>query len=128
MDKEQRLKELTEEERMVTQEKGTEAPFRNKYWDFKGDGMYQCKVCGVPLFKSDAKFDTTIPGLAGWPSFSEALPGAIRFEEDNSAGMHRTEIVCTNCGSHLGHIFDDRESVTGKHYCLNSCSLDFKQE
>lgn len=123
MDKEELKKKLTEEEYHVTQEKGTEAPFYGKYVDNHEKGSYMCKVCGTPLFASDTKFDSG----TGWPSFDQALPGAVSFHDDTAHGMHRTEVTCSNCGAHLGHVFDDGPSeTTGKRFCMNSCSLDFK--
>ncbi len=121
-------KDLTEEEYRVTQEKGTEAPYSGKYWDNKEDGSYFCKVCGQKLFESGTKIDSSSGpmGLRGWPAFEDAIPGTIKYENDDSHGMHRIEIVCSKCGAHLGHIFDDNETKTGKHFCVNSCSLDFE--
>lgn len=121
-------KKLTAEEYHVTQEKGTEAPYSGKYYMEKAKGMYDCKVCGNKLFSSDAKYHSETPGLRGWPSFNEALPGAIEYKDDYDLGMKRTEIVCANCGAHLGHVFDDPEASTGKHFCLNSCALDLKKD
>ncbi len=126
MDKEDLKKKLSEEEYYVTQEKGTEAPFSGKYYKETRQGMYNCKVCGNPLFSSDTKYHSDLPGLAGWPSFNDAIPGSVLFAEDNSGGMHRTEVVCAKCNSHLGHIFDDAEASTGKHFCVNSCALDLE--
>ena len=117
-----RTSELTPEQYRVTQEKGTEAPFAGKFVNHHEKGMYTCVVCGKPLFPSDTKFESG----TGWPSFDQAIPGAVTFKEDSTLGMSRTEIVCTNCGAHLGHIFDDGPTATGKRYCTNSCSLDFK--
>ncbi len=128
MDKEELKKKLTPEEYMVTQEKGTEAPFSNIYYKETAKGTYNCKVCGNPLFKSDAKYHSDVPGLAGWPSFDEAIPGSIEYQDDNSMGMHRIEVVCAKCKSHLGHIFDDNEAKTGKLFCVNSCALDLDKE
>lgn len=128
MNKDELKKKLTEEEYRVTQEKGTEQPFTNEYWDHHDEGMYECKVCGNPLFASDAKFDTHLPGLEGWPSFDQAFPGSVEYGEDTSNGMIRTEVVCSKCKSHLGHLFDDHEAKTGKHFCANSCALKFKKK
>lgn len=126
MDKEEKLKTLTEEEIEITQNKGTEAPFRNKYWDHHEGGDYNCKVCGIKLFSSDAKFDSK----SGWPSFDKpANNEAVLFQEDISHGMSRVEALCKNCGAHLGHVFPDGPSeTTGQRFCINSASLDFKEE
>ena len=119
---------LTPEQYKILREKGTEAPFSGKLLHEKGQGTYNCAACGNPLFVSDTKFDTSIPGLVGWPSFDQALPGSIKEIPDNGLGMRRTEIVCARCGSHLGHAFDDnKETTTGKHYCVNSVCLDFNK-
>lgn len=127
--KEEELKKrLTPEEYRVLREKGTEMPGSGKYLHEKRKGTYSCKVCGSMLFPSDSKFDSSIASLSGWPSFDQALSGAVKEIHDNSLGMNRTEIVCARCGSHLGHIFDDKESKTGKHYCLNSVCLNLSEE
>jgi peptide-methionine (R)-S-oxide reductase len=112
---------LTPEQYAVLREKGTEAPFSGKLLHEKRDGMYKCAACGNPLFPSTAKFDSG----TGWPSFDEALPGAVKFVEDNSHGMKHTEVVCAQCGGHLGHLFDDGPTPSGKRYCLNSVCLEF---
>jgi peptide-methionine (R)-S-oxide reductase len=117
-------KKLTPEEYAVLRQKGTEAPFSGKLLHDDRSGTYMCKVCGSPLFASTAKFDSG----TGWPSFDQALPGATRLVEDSSHGMHRAEVVCANCGSHLGHLFDDGPTPTGKRYCLNSVCLDLETE
>jgi peptide-methionine (R)-S-oxide reductase len=117
---------LTPEQYRVLRQKGTEAPGTGKYLEFDEDGMYNCAACGAPLFKSDTKYESTMPGLIGWPGFTEAVgDGAVELKDDNSMFMHRTEVVCGNCGSHLGHLFDDPSSPNGKHYCINCVSLDF---
>lgn len=128
MDEEELKRRLTPEEYKVLREKGTEAPYSGKYLNEKAEGTYNCRVCGSPLFSSDAKFESTEPGLRGWPSFDQALPGAVRFEEDNSFGMRRTGVLCANCGSHLGHVFDAPDAPSGKHYCLNSVCLDLEKK
>jgi len=121
-------KELPPDLYHVAREKGTEAPFSGKYIKETAKGMYNCAVCGNQLFASNAKFETKISGLTGWPSFEQALPGAIKFDHDNTYGMNRTEVLCANCGSHLGHVFDDNsETKTGKHYCINSVCLELKK-
>lgn len=121
-------KKLTPEQYKVLREKGTEAPFSGKFLHEKKDGMYRCAACGQALFNSDAKFDSSIASLNGWPSFDQAIPGSIKEVPDTSYGMNRTEIVCSNCGSHLGHIFDDPEASTGKHLCINSVCLDLEEK
>ncbi len=116
---------LTELEYHVLRNKGTEAPFKGKYTDFIDKGVYYCKGCDVQLFSSEQKFQSS----CGWPSFDNELDSAnIEQIEDKSMGMYRTEIVCGNCGSHLGHIFNDGPTVTGNRYCVNSISLVHKKE
>ena len=115
---------LTPEQYKVLREKGTEAPFSGKYVHEKVKGMYTCAACGNPLFSSETKFDSG----TGWPSFDEALPGAVILTEDKSLGMSRTEVTCAKCGSHLGHLFNDGPTKTGKRYCLNSVCLDLEQK
>lgn len=120
-------KKLTPEQYHILREAGTEAPFSGKLLDNNETGMYVCPVCGAELFSSETKYESDIPGLAGWPSFAEvASSKAVKLVDDNSLGMHRTEVVCSTCGSHLGHLFDDQSSPTGQHYCINSASLDFQ--
>lgn len=121
-------KKLTPEEYHVLREKGTEAPFSGRYVDHNEQGIYACKVCGAKLFSSDTKFDSKAPGLLGWPSFHDvAKSDAVKLSEDSSGGMRRIEVTCANCGSHLGHLFKDVPGEQhGAHYCINSCSLDFK--
>ncbi len=110
----------------MLREKGTEYPGTGEYTELFDDGMYHCAACGQALFSSDTKYESTIPGLIGWPSFSEALDSsAVELRNDTSYGMVRQEVVCTSCGSHLGHLFDDASSPNGKHYCINSTSLNF---
>jgi peptide-methionine (R)-S-oxide reductase len=117
---------LTPEQYRVLREKGTEIPGTGKLLHNNDSGEYKCAACGTMLFKSDTKYDSTTPGLIGWPSFSEAANSdAVELRDDNSLGMHRTEVICKNCGSHLGHLFDDNSSSTNKHYCINSCALNF---
>jgi peptide-methionine (R)-S-oxide reductase len=112
---------LTPEQYAVLRQKGTEAPFTGALLHEKRDGIYKCAACGNPLYGSDTKFDSG----TGWPSFDDALPGAIKLVDDSSHGMTRTEVVCAQCGSHLGHLFDDGPTKTGKRYCMNSVCLDF---
>ena len=113
---------LTSEQYKVLREKGTEAPGTGKYLHEKRQGTYSCVACGNMLFPSNAKFDSG----TGWPSFDQALSGAVKEIEDNSHGMLRTEVVCAKCGSHLGHIFNDGPTETKKRYCMNSVCLDLK--
>jgi peptide-methionine (R)-S-oxide reductase len=120
MNEEEIKKKLTPEEYAVLRQKGTEAPFSGKLLHDDRSGMYTCKVCGSNLFSSDAKFDSG----TGWPSFDQALPGAVKEVSDDAHGMHRTEVVCATCGSHLGHVFNDGPTKTGMRYCLNSVCLD----
>lgn len=122
-------KELTPEQYRVLRQKGTEAPFTGQFLHNDKTGDYTCAACGAVLFKSDTKYDSDIPGLAGWPSFGDvAASDAVELADDDSLGMHRTEVLCKNCGSHLGHLFDDASSPTGKHYCINSVCLDFSEK
>ncbi len=117
-------KKLTPEQYKILRDKGTEAPFTGEYVHEKSDGTYACMACGNPLFSSDAKFDSG----TGWPSFDTALPGAIETHNDTEHGMVRTEITCGRCGSHLGHVFDDGPTATGKRYCINSVCLDLEEK
>lgn len=117
-------KMLTPEQFKVLREGGTEAPFTGEYVHEKADGTYTCAACGNPLFSSDAKFDSG----TGWPSFDTALPGAIETHSDTTLGMQRTEITCARCGSHLGHVFDDGPTKTGKRFCINSVCLDLEEK
>lgn len=114
---------LTPEQYKILREKGTETPFSGKLLQEKRDGLYTCAACGNPLYASDTKFDSG----TGWPSFDQALPGAIKLLDDNAHGMHRTEVVCAQCGSHLGHLFNDGPTKTGQRYCMNSVCLDFAE-
>jgi peptide-methionine (R)-S-oxide reductase len=106
----------------VTRRAATERPFTGKYEGHWADGSYHCICCGAKLFDSGTKFDAG----CGWPSFSQAVPDAIREIEDRSHGMLRTETVCAQCGAHLGHVFPDGPTSTGLRYCMNSASLDFE--
>ena len=115
---------LTPEQYRVLREKGTERPFTGQHLDTHEPGKFTCAACGNQLFASDTKFDSG----TGWPSFDQALPGAIDYHTDISHGMVRTEVTCANCGSHLGHVFDDGPTGTGKRYCINSVCLNHKPE
>ena len=116
--------ELNDEEYRILRQKGTEHPFTGKYNDHFEKGVYKCKGCDTPIYRSEYKFDSS----CGWPSYDQALPGTLLFIKDRSHGMIRTEIVCAKCGGHQGHVFNDGPTKTGERYCVNSASILFDGE
>lgn len=117
-------KELSPDQYRILREKGTERPFTGEYNTHYENGVYSCAGCGSELYKSATKFDSG----CGWPSFDEEIDGAIERRRDTTHGMIRTEIMCANCGGHLGHVFNDGPTATGIRHCVNSLSLDFKKK
>ncbi|WP_394350658.1 peptide-methionine (R)-S-oxide reductase MsrB [Flavobacterium ichthyis] len=118
-------KELTAEQYQILRRKGTERPFSGKYYDHFEKGKYICAACGNVLFNSDAKFDSD----CGWPSFDQAISGSVIYKKDLTFGMERTEVICSKCDGHLGHVFDDGpKETTGKRFCTNSVSIEFIPE
>jgi peptide-methionine (R)-S-oxide reductase len=117
--------ELTPEQYEIVREKGTEAPFTSELNDNKADGTYRCVACGQPLFSSETKFDSG----TGWPSFYAPMDDeVVETEADNSLMMRRTEVLCSRCDAHLGHVFDDGpQDKTGQRFCINGCALEFDE-
>jgi len=125
MDDKDFKEKLTKQEYHVLREKGTEGAFSGEYDTTFDDGMYQCKACGAQLFTSDNKYDSG----CGWPAFDQAIEGAVKFTEDKTLGMMRTEVTCAKCGSHLGHVFEDGpKETTGQRFCINSIALSLDKK
>jgi methionine-R-sulfoxide reductase len=121
--------QLSEDQYAVLRGRATEPPYSGNLIQSDVPGVYVCAACGNPLFAGDSSYKSNQRGLEGWPSFAEvAKGGSVTLQDDYSFGMHRIEVSCADCGSHIGHYFDDESSPTGKHYCANGISLDFQPQ
>ncbi|MCA9348732.1 peptide-methionine (R)-S-oxide reductase MsrB [Candidatus Saccharibacteria bacterium] len=117
---------LSPRQKYILEDAGTELPGSGQLLHVDKTGVYHCAKCDTPLFLSSSKYDSSTPGLIGWPSFDQAIQDSVEFREDKSLGQLRTEVICKQCGGHLGHVFAANDSSTGQHFCINSAGLCFE--